>query len=63
MAPQLPPESNLSAYSRAEIERPVFRERPLPPEEASFFKDRDSRFVLVSSGWLEPSGTERPLTR
>ncbi|MGA2471732.1 MAG: hypothetical protein ABSG64_13700, partial [Solirubrobacteraceae bacterium] len=51
--PALPPDSALSALSREEIERLCFFNLIANPEERFFFKDRESRFVLVSTGWLE----------
>jgi PAS domain S-box-containing protein len=56
MASGLPPDSNFSAYSREDTERLCFDNVLGRTAEASFFKDLKSRFVLVSSGWLETFG-------
>ena len=56
MVPRLPDDSDFSAYSPEEIERLCFSNVLRNPEERAFFKDRQSRFVLVSKGWLDSFG-------
>ena len=53
---RLPADSALSVYSREEVERLCFFNLVASPNERYFFKDRESRFVLVSDGWLEGVG-------
>jgi len=47
--------------SREEIERICIRNLLAVREERMFFKDLDSRFLLVSAGWLEAEGRGRSL--
>jgi diguanylate cyclase (GGDEF)-like protein/PAS domain S-box-containing protein len=47
--------------SRREIERLCLRSLLASPQERIFFKDRESRFVLVSDGWLAALGRGRSL--
>ena len=53
---QLPADSALSAFSREGVERLCFFNLVASPDERYFFKDRESRFVLVSDGWLAGVG-------
>jgi diguanylate cyclase (GGDEF)-like protein/PAS domain S-box-containing protein len=55
--------SDLAApfVSREQIERLCMRSLLASPEERFFFKDRESRFVLVSAGWLAALGQGRSL--
>jgi PAS domain S-box-containing protein len=55
VAPKLPV-SDFSAYSREEIERLCLLNVLTNPGERAFFKDRQSRFILVSQGWLDSFG-------
>ena len=47
--------------SREEIERVCIRNLLGARDERAFFKDRESRFVLVSAGWLAAEGHGRSL--
>ena len=51
----------LNGYSPDEIERLCARNLLACREERVFFKDRESRFLLVSAGWLAAEGQERSL--
>jgi two-component system sensor histidine kinase/response regulator len=53
------PRSSFS--SRAEIERLCMGNLLANPEERVFFKDRESRFLLVSAGWLAALAQGRSL--
>ena len=44
--------------SRAEIERVCIRNLLTSDKERVFFKDLESRFILVSAGWLEGEGRD-----
>jgi len=50
-----------SFSSREEIERLCMFNLLANPEERVFFKDRESRFLLVSEGWLAAEGQGRSL--
>jgi two-component system sensor histidine kinase/response regulator len=50
-----------SFSSREEIERLCMFNLLVNPEERVFFKDRKSRFLLVSAGWLAAEGQGRSL--
>jgi diguanylate cyclase (GGDEF)-like protein/PAS domain S-box-containing protein len=51
----------MQSLSRDEIERICIRNLLAAREERVFFKDLDSRFLLVSAGWLEAEGRGRSL--
>jgi PAS domain S-box-containing protein len=54
-------DSQSSFSSSDEIERVCIRNLLANREERVFFKDRESRFLLVSAGWLLAEGQGRPL--
>ncbi len=49
------------SLSHAEIERVCFYNMIGNPQERFFFKDSESRFLLVSDGWLAAFGEGRPV--
>jgi diguanylate cyclase (GGDEF)-like protein/PAS domain S-box-containing protein len=51
----------MQRLSREEVERICIRNLLGAREERVFFKDLDSRFLLVSAGWLEVEGQGRSL--
>ena len=51
----------MQSVSREEIERICIRNLLRSRSERVFFKDLDSRFLLVSAGWLEAEGQGRSL--
>ena len=51
----------LSGCSREEIERVCMRNLIANRDERVFFKDRESRFLLVNASWLETVGRGRSL--
>ena len=51
----------LVCFSRDEMERVCMRNLLANREERVFFKDRESRFLLVSAGWLAAEGQGRSL--
>jgi diguanylate cyclase (GGDEF)-like protein len=55
------PGEGMQPLSSDEIERICIRNLLGAPQERVFFKDLDSRFLLVSTGWLEAEGQGRSL--
>ena len=56
------PKDSLSGVSPEEIERLCMHNLISSTEERVFFKDADSRFLLVSAGWLAAEGHGRELS-
>jgi diguanylate cyclase (GGDEF)-like protein/PAS domain S-box-containing protein len=50
-----------SGFSRDEVKRLCVDNLLASPEERVFFKDLESRFLMVSAGWLDAEGQERSL--